>query len=157
MSFAARAALLVSLSMPDNTLKAYVRQSERYAIPIVIRGLYKNPKNPLARNHIGSFKDTVMRIEKIVGNEKTGGVSIDPLLFQAFAIHAVPALVIYNEHDACLQKTNARANAACSAQRFDVVYGNAPIQTLLSVVKNQTTSLKRRNFVEALLRSGERA
>lgn len=41
--FAAQAVLLVSLGMPDATLKAYFQQAKRYDIPLVIRGLY--PEN----------------------------------------------------------------------------------------------------------------
>jgi len=92
--FAEKAVLLVSLGMPDSTLKAYLRQGKEAQIPVVIRGLYTDKENLSNHPYVGSFKDTASRIKRIMGKEQIGGVSIDPTLFRAFGVKVVPALVI---------------------------------------------------------------
>lgn len=146
------AVLFVSLGMPDNTLVAYFKQAKQAHIPLVIRGLYTNPHNTALLNPtIGSFSDTAHRVKALLKKSKVGGVSIDPLLFRAFAIRVVPALVVYDDHLACIARTNHASTVPCQADHFDIVHGNVPLKKLLSIVAYRSTSASRVDFAQSLL------
>lgn len=151
VSFCSQAVLLVSLGMPDNALIAYLRQAHQYHIPVVIRGLYTD-KNTKAENpYIGSFKDTANRVKQVVQKSKVGGVSINPLLFRAFAIQAVPALVIYDDDLSCIQQSAHATNTPCDKNTYDAVYGNIPIYKQLAIISEQSSSSEREDASKLIL------
>ncbi len=151
VSFCSQAVLLVSLGMPDNALIAYLRQAHQYHIPLVIRGLYTD-KNTKAENpYVGSFKDTANRVKQLVQKSKMGGVSINPLLFRAFDIKAVPALVLYDDGLSCIQQTAHAPSTPCDKNTYDVVYGNIPIYKQLAIISDQSSSPERANFSKLIL------
>ena len=102
--------LCVSLGMPDQVLRQYLRQANELQIPIIIRGMVNN-----------NLKDTSKRIFTLLNpkNEPmiTGGVAIDPRPFRLANIQAVPALIVSDGYD------------------FDVVSGNSSLTNLLEVVE----------------------
>lgn len=149
--FAERAVLLVSLGMPNNTLKLYLTQAKQYHIPVVIRGLYTQKDHKNAKPFVGSFKDTVSRVQSLVKDSNTGGVSINPLLFRAFGIKVVPALVVYNEGRACLDWASHATGPTCDKDEFDVVYGNQPIKTLLKRISEDYDEGHRADYANFLL------
>lgn len=151
LACATHAVLLVSLGMPDNTLIAYLTQAKRAAIPVVIRGLYTSKPHRLNDPAIGRFSDTARRVNTLVHHRHTGGVSINPLLFRAFTIKTVPALVIYNDALPCIEKTTHAPFVACQDTQFDVVFGNVPIETLLTIVARRSPSAARAHFANALI------
>lgn len=148
--FGAHAALLISLGMPDNVLTAYLKQGKQYHIPVVIRGLYTKKKS--TTTYLGSFRETALRIKTLVRSSKSGGVSINPLLFRAFNVKAVPALVVYDDPVACLQRTAQAADTQCPENTFDAVLGNLPLSQLLAFVANHTSAVSRSDFVNTLLK-----
>lgn len=161
-ALAAHAVLFVSLGMPDNALVAYFKQAKHDHIPLVIRGLYTNPYHhgpfdPM----IGSFRDTAHRVKALLKKSNVGGVSIDPLLFRAFGIWSVPALVIYDDALSCVADMNTAPAVACRDDQFDVVYGNVPLKKLLSIVVYRSSSASRAHCAQSLLdhskKAGERA
>ena len=160
-TWASQAVLLVSLGMPDNALKAYLQQGKQYHIPVVIRGLYTEKHDYSATPSIGSFGDTARRVKKLVHNSKVGGVSINPLLFRAFDINVVPALVVYNDDLSCIRQTAHAPYQPCAKNSFDVIVGNLPVKKLLSIVAHQSTSAARSELSKSLLnhysREGESA
>lgn len=70
---------LVSTSMPQQSLKQWVKQGKEFSIPVVLRGFVGN-----------SFKETVTAFKKL---DVHGGFNIDPVIFNEFNVEKVPALV----------------------------------------------------------------
>lgn len=142
--------LFVSLGMPDDALKAYLKQAEEYQIPVVIRGLYSDEEISSADNGLGSFQKTTRRIFQILKDQNQdvrkimGGISINPLLFRQYRISVVPALVVNLEGTDCHQLIEKPSS--CQHADFDVVYGNVPIEKQLSLIAE-----KSKNPARALL------
>ena len=118
-----QALVFVSLGMPKQLLRRTLMQAHVFHLPVVIRGL---------KDH--SFRKTIaviFNLNKNAGHQKIGGVLIDPVWFRQFHIHTVPAVVVSHRGGTCdLQRT-------CSAQSFDVVRGNIPVQRALEIIAKQ--------------------
>ena len=119
--------LFVSLGMPKLVLRQYVIQSNKYHIPLILRGFLHN-----------NYPETAKKIYDILhpknASEIKGGFEIDPIYFKKFQINAVPALVIQKQG------------------HYTVVYGNVPISKLLVLIaqnsKNQLIKNQARNYLE---------
>lgn len=153
-AFSMQAALLVSLGMPDLALKSYFIQSKQFHVPLIIRGFYKKGGEG-RQNEMGSFRDTADRIKALEKGTNTSGVLIDPLLFSAFDIKVVPALVVYDENAPCLVKAEMREVSPCQGQTFDVVYGNIPLEKSLSLIAEKSDLVARANYARALVKRGQ--
>ena len=151
MTLASHAVLLVSLGMPDNTLKSYFKQAKQYHIPVVIRGFYTDKQDTSADHTIGSFGDTAKRVKTLLQNNVQGGLSINPLLFRAFGIKVVPALVIYNDIEDCIKATAHAPKKRCDEDRYDVIYGNLPINKQLKVIASRSQNPTRSEYANSLL------
>ncbi len=151
VGFCSQAVLLVSLGMPDNALIAYLKQAHQYHIPLAIRGLYTDKNTKEENPYIGSFKDTANRVKQLVQKSKVGGVSINPLLFRAFDIKAVPALVLYDDGLSCIQQTAHAPNSPCDKNTYDVVYGNIPIYKQLAIISDQASLPERADSSKLIL------
>lgn len=162
--------LLVSLGMPDEALKHYIKQSHRYHIPLVIRGLYTAKRDQSIDKHLGSFKDTTSRVfdllkalnsgkPRIPSKPKgiqalpgLGGISINPLLFRRFSIHTVPALVVVSSGALCLAHSQKNTiEMKCAKSDFDVVYGNLPISKHLKIIAEKSQHPDRVMMVRKIL------
>ncbi len=150
-TLASHAVLLVSLGMPDNVLKAYFKQAKQYHIPVVIRGFYTNKQNASVDRSLGSFADTAKRVKALLQDNERGGLSINPLLFRAFGIKVVPALVIYDDLDDCIKATAHAPHKTCSKDRFDVLYGNLPIKKQLKIIASKSNHPRRSEYANSLL------
>ena len=82
--------LLLSFSLPEDTLREYFQESHKYGITICLRGLVDN-----------SFKTTRERILALFvdGNRQPNesmltGLVIDPVIFQRAGVQEVPAVVV---------------------------------------------------------------
>ena len=141
--FATQAFLAVSLSMPSDSLKQYIMDAHRLNIPIVIRGMYTNPSNKASDDQslIGNMNDTQARIKSLMGDKKEGGIEIDPMLFRSFNIQVVPSFVVFD--DSACEASNGKL---CDANSFDLVKGNIPIQTQLTIVAKKSKSQSRSDF-----------
>lgn len=140
----ANVVLMISLAMPDDALKLYFTEAHNLHIPVVIRGFYYN--NDKKSGYIGNFKDTVGRINHLLKNRDHGGLSVDPLIFRAFNVRAVPALAVYDDDLSCIRRS--RHLEKCPEDSFDIVYGNLPIKQMLKIISNHTKSNKRKNIVD---------
>jgi len=85
--------VLVSFSIPEETLKEYFRQAKQLGARVLIQGLVNN-----------SFKETQARLMRIYmtadnqPDESThAGIAIDPVVFRKVAVSGVPALVFWSE------------------------------------------------------------
>lgn len=144
--WATQAVIAVSLGMPDLVLKQYIKQAHELKIPLVIRGLYTNPQDTSVNNKIGSFADTANRMKALIGKSKQGGIAIDPMVFRAFNIKAVPQLVVFDSSDCIRSKQNT-----CNANSYDVIKGNIPVQRSLEIIHDKTQSATRRQYIGSLL------
>ncbi|MFB9214276.1 type-F conjugative transfer system pilin assembly protein TrbC [Vibrio sinaloensis] len=109
--------VFVSLTMPTNTLRQLLRQSERLGVPLIIRGVLPQ-----------GFPATVNRIESLIRSESKppikSGFSISPDWFKQFDIKHVPAFVSIKP-DKCLPKQ------PCREEDFDILYGNISLYQAL--------------------------
>ena len=116
--------LFVSLGMPTASLRRLVHQADRYQIPVLIRGFYKN-----------NYEATAERIATIIrpkgGKLKNakGGFLIDPNWFRQYDIERVPALVVTNQTQACLPRQKH-----CESQPYDIVRGNISLTDALNII-----------------------
>lgn len=76
--------VMVSLSMPDESLKALIRDVGEVGGQVILRGF-----------HEGSLKATAARLQTLVIKDSDkSGVGIDPRLFQTFNVKAVPTFIM---------------------------------------------------------------
>ena len=96
--------IFVSFSMPDESLKGWLREANIISAPVIVRGFINN-----------SFKDTINKIG-ILTTDNHGGVQIDPLLFERFHVDKVPAVIVVKDPD-CMP------GMSCTLD-YAVVYGD---------------------------------
>jgi conjugal transfer pilus assembly protein TrbC len=72
----------VSFSMPAGDLRRLGRDAHKAGAELVIRGLVR-----------GSFKETLLAARQVFDEDSLGGVAIDPNVFRAFNIQAVPTFI----------------------------------------------------------------
>jgi conjugal transfer pilus assembly protein TrbC len=109
--------LFVSFSMPEESLKEWISESQKLHVPIVIRGLVDN-----------SFKETIRRISGLIKDNR-GGIQIDPKAFKRFKIEKVPAVVV--------AKSNSCSPNQTCLENFDVVYGDVTAEYALEKISDQ--------------------
>jgi type-F conjugative transfer system pilin assembly protein TrbC len=101
--------VLVSLSMPEQSLKQWSEQANKVGATLLLRGLVEN-----------SIKKTVEKAQHLFGETEKGGFNVDPERFQMFKADKVPAVVLLTkESPVCDQEP-------CDPQ-FDIVYGDIPL------------------------------
>lgn len=110
--------VFVSLSMPDHALRQLLLQSQQYQVPLVIRGVLPD-----------GFMATANRITRLLENHDNthidSGFAINSEWFQQFGITHVPAFVAIGE--SCSEDQ-------CSANDYDIVYGNMSIPNALQIL-----------------------
>lgn len=99
--------IFVSFSMPEQSLRQWLNDAHQAGASVVIRGLKNN-----------SFKETIMMMSKLLADDKTGGVDLNPVAFQDFKITQVPAVVVTDEN----------------SHDYDVVYGNVSLDYALQAI-----------------------
>ena len=72
----------VSFSMPPADLRRLGRDAHKAGATLVIRGLVR-----------GSFKETLLAAKRVFDEDSLGGIAIDPNVFRAFDIRAVPTFI----------------------------------------------------------------
>ncbi|MCR9653193.1 type-F conjugative transfer system pilin assembly protein TrbC [Vibrio parahaemolyticus] len=114
--------VFVSLTMPDSSLRALLRQSEQWQIPLVIRGVLPD-----------GFPATAKRIQSLLkqptGESINSGFAISPEWFQTFNVTEVPTIVAVKP-GRCLPKQ------PCNADDFDIIKGNVSILDALDFLKD---------------------
>lgn len=113
--------IFVSFSMPDESLKGWMREAKIINAPIVVRGFINN-----------SFKDTVNKIS-VLTKDNQGGVQIDPTLFERFKVNKVPAVVVVKE-------PNCIPGMSCVLD-YDIVYGDVTLAYALKKIANEEDSV----------------
>ena len=106
-----------SLSMPDDALKQLVRDTAAAGGVVVFRGFPNN-----------SAKEFVARLSKVVDKGQLASIGIDPRLFRAFQVQAVPTYVsVSSDFDLC-------AGFSCTTKvpPYDRMIGNVTVEYALS-------------------------
>ena len=112
----------VSLSMPPEALRALARDAHKAGARVVIRGLVD-----------GSFKATLIKVREVFDDRSAGGVAIDPQVFKAFHVTAVPAII------AARSPVEPCGKLGCSPEipPFDVVSGNTSREAALKILADE--------------------
>ncbi|USI75106.1 type-F conjugative transfer system pilin assembly protein TrbC [Sphingomonas morindae] len=106
-----------SLSMPDEALKQLVRDTASAGGVVVFRGFPNN-----------SAKEFVARLSKVVDKGQLASIGIDPRLFRAFQVQAVPTYVsVSSDFDLC-------AGFSCTTKvpPYDRMIGNVTVEYALT-------------------------
>lgn len=111
----------VSFSMPPDDLRRLARDAQRAGAVVVIRGLVK-----------GSFQQTLVRARQVFDEESVGGVAIDPNVFRAFNIQAVPTFIAAK---APVQPCGAGIDCVPVAPDHDRVSGNITLGAALEALR----------------------
>lgn len=111
--------VLVSFSMPDNLIKQYINEAEKYGAHVAIIGLVDN-----------DFIETKSRIGEIIGTSNKGGVIIDPNLFLTYHVESVPAILLTSDEYPC-------QSSSCQGDKFDIIYGAVQIKFALESFENE--------------------
>jgi len=73
--------IFVSFSMPEQSLRQWIKQANEFGATVVIRGFHKN-----------SLQESIKKISVLLP-EGSEGIQINPLLFEELNIQAVPTVV----------------------------------------------------------------
>lgn len=110
----------VSLSMPEESLRRVIDDTSRAGGIVVFRGFPQN-----------SARQFVARLGKVVGDQsRFASIGIDPRLFRAFEVEAVPAFVVAStDFDLC-------DGLACRtvAPPHDRIVGNVTVDHALDAI-----------------------
>ncbi len=118
--------IFVSSSMPQTSLVQWMQQAQRIKAALIIRGFVNN-----------SVPDTKNWVRQLMEqNNKKGGVQINPVAFERFAIQQVPAVV------ATTRTLQCPPGMSCMTPPFDVVYGNVSLTQALKILSEQGDSAK---------------
>jgi len=115
----------VSLSMPPQALRALARDAHKAGARVVIRGLVD-----------GSFRATLFRVREVFDDRSAGGVAIDPQVFKAFNVTAVPSVI------AARSPVEPCGALGCTpaAPAFDKVAGNISLEAALKALAEEGSS-----------------
>ncbi|QFT13614.1 Type-F conjugative transfer system pilin assembly protein (plasmid) [Vibrio sp. THAF190c] len=113
--------VFVSLTMPDATLRALLKQSAQWQVPLVIRGVLPS-----------GFPATAKRIQSLLNTQKQdapiqSGFAINPEWFRTFDVTQVPTFVAVKPGH-CLPKQ------PCVATDYDRVTGNVSLPDALNLL-----------------------
>lgn len=108
--------VFVSFSMPKQSLQAWARQAKKAGGTLVLRGLVEN-----------SLRKTLLQIQDVLGAENLNTLNIDPLAFETFGIHTVPAVIVSDQ-------IQTSALALSEVPRFDVIYGDVGLSYALKKI-----------------------
>lgn len=133
-NYAHGAMVFVSLGMPTLALRQIAVEANKYGIPVMIQGFYKN-----------NLKLTEDRIAEILQPKNQqpiqGGYAIDPNWFKRYHITQVPAFVVTNQQMPCL-------GDSCPVEKHDILYGNISLTQALEIIaKKGELSAKARSLL----------
>lgn len=116
-----KAFLFLSFSMPRNSLRQALEESERFGMPVVFRGFVNS-----------SVLDTQKALEDVFGEDLNAvGFSIDPTMYTRFSVEVVPTLVVLTSE---LTDCVSPGCAAEAIQPHDKISGNVPIEAALEII-----------------------
>ena len=114
--------VMVSFSMPEQSLREIALQANQFGFTAVFRGLVNN-----------NFQDTLAKLTEVFGDdlEQMKGFSINPTAFARFDVKAVPAYVFLGSE---LEPCTSKGCADDPIPEHDIVYGNILFQDAAEIV-----------------------
>ena len=164
--------LAVSLSLEADYLTALVTQAAEIGARVVVRGVVLQPDDPdqvikqpyfaVDRARQMAMKRRIregwMRLAQVtataVQNNPQAGIAVDPAVFSAYGIHAVPVFVVRERRTGCAlaqdgQRPQSAALIVRGALTWDVALAKLHEQTLL-VLRREEKGRERASRVPAL-------
>ena len=118
-----RAFILVSFSMPEQSLRNVMVEADRFDMPILMRGFVKN-----------DVVATQTAIQRVFGDDAESiGFNIDPTMFTRFNVQAVPQVIVVADE---LLPCETQGCVGDIPPPHDVVKGNIPVQAALEIIAN---------------------
>lgn len=109
--------VFASLSMPEESLKRLIRDTSRAGGMVVFNGF--------PGNSMKAFQQGILKV--VENNADYANIGIDPRLFRAFHVTAVPTVVVVtSDFDPC-----DGFNCATQLPPFDRMSGNVPLEYVL--------------------------
>lgn len=114
--------VLVSFSMPEQSLREVAMQADKYGFTAVFAGLADN-----------NFKTMMARLSDVFGDDLEGmkGFSINPTVFKRFNVQEVPAYIFLDQP---LEPCNSRGCEDDVLPQHDIVYGNISFRAAAEIV-----------------------
>lgn len=111
--------VLITLNMPDESIRSLVREAGPLGGTVVLRGFSG-----------GNFLEVQQRLLEILDQEDTSGVIIDPRPFRAFGVERAPAFIVAD------QPIESCGGLECIpvAPPHDIVRGNMSIHAALEIM-----------------------
>ncbi len=113
--------VFLSLSMPEESIKGWLRETSAAGGVVVLRGFYQN-----------KLSATLTRIAEIRGDDDFfEGMQIDPSSFRRLEINNVPAVAVLSE------PLGPCTNEGCvgdSAPEHDRIFGNISLEAALEII-----------------------
>ena len=164
--------LAVSLSLEADYLTALVTQAAEIGARVVVRGVVLQPDDPdqvikqpyFAVDQVRQMamkrriREGWMRLAQVtataVQNNPQAGIAVDPAVFSAYGIHAVPVFVVRERRTGCAlaqdgQRPQSAALIVRGALTWDVALAKLHEQTLL-VLRREEKGRERASRVPAL-------
>lgn len=164
--------LAVSLSLEADYLTALVTQAAEIGARVVVRGVVLQPDDPdqvikqpyfaVDRARQMAMKRRIregwMRLAQVtataVQNNPQAGIAVDPAVFSAYGIHAVPVFVVRERRTGCAlaqdgQRPQSAALIVRGALTWDVALAKLHEQTLL-VLRREEKGRERASRAPAL-------
>ena len=164
--------LAVSLSLETDYLTALVTQAAEIGARVVVRGVVLQPDDPdqvikqpyfaVDRARQMAMKRRIregwMRLAQVtataVQNNPQAGIAVDPAVFSAYGIHAVPVFVVRERRTGCAlaqdgQRPQSAALIVRGALTWDVALAKLHEQTLL-VLRREEKGRERASRAPAL-------
>lgn len=164
--------LAVSLSLEADYLTALVTQAAEIGARVVVRGVVLQPDDPdqvikqpyfaVDRARQMAMKRRIregwMRLAQVtataVQNNPQAGIAVDPAVFSAYGIHAVPVFVVRERRTGCAlaqdgQRPQSAALIVRGALTWDVALAKLHEQTLL-VLRHEEKGRERASRAPAL-------
>ena len=115
--------VLVSFSMPEQSLREVAMQADQYGFTAVFAGLASN-----------NFKTMMARLTQVFGDdlESMKGFSINPTIFKRFNVHEVPAYIFLDEP---LEPCSSKGCEDDVLPQHDIVYGNITFRAAAEIVQ----------------------
>ena len=113
--------VFLSLSMPEESIKGWLRETTAAGGVVVLRGFYQN-----------KLSATLARLAEIRGDDEVfEGMQIDPTSFRRLGIENVPAVAVLNE------PLGPCTNEGCvgdSTPEHDYLFGNISLEAALEII-----------------------
>ena len=114
---APRLIVFASLAMPEASLKALIRDTAKAGGALVFRGF--------PGNSVKAFQQGIARV--VANDSDSGNIGVDPRLFRAFHVDAVPTFVaVSSDFDAC-----DGLDCTSDVPAFDRMSGNVTVRHVL--------------------------